>query len=362
MKERAEVTTVLLGIASGDWLSPQKSPTGTERWGGAGWVRIGQYVPLLPFPAAIGVLIWNRTHFSIQDGTGYMYDPDVLLLQRLMHAGLSTHIEQAQAYGQKIINDVDDWFWGLSTQNQAFKVNHPKNKPTENIYTYKASISKSDLVTVSTPYLADRLSSMGAKNIEVIKNTVDVSRFTPKEHTDSDQPQVGWVGSTSHRSGDLETMRGLLGQMSRAGKISLYHGGSVPKTPTFAAAIGVSDSEVVTSPMRPHDRYPELLTMDIGIVPLSKTPFNRAKSDIKGLEYAAAGIPFVAQNLDAYIELSLEFGIGRIAKNPVKWTRHIEELRDPDVRRIEGAAIREAVKARDIKFGLEKLVDIINSL
>lgn len=353
---------MLLGIASGDWLSSDKSPTKTERWGGAGWVRIGQYVPLLPFPAAVGVLVWNRTHFSIQDSTGYMFDPDVIFIQRLMHAGLSTHISQAQAYGQKVINDVDDWFWGLSTQNQAFKVNHPKNKPTENIYTYKAAISKSNLVTVSTPYLADRLSAMGAKRVEVIKNTVDVSRFTPKEHSDSNQPQVGWVGSTAHRSGDLETMRGILVPMARAEKITLYHGGAVPKADTFASRIGAYEHEVVTSLMRPHDLYPELLTMDIGIVPLSKTPFNRAKSDIKGLEYAAAGIPFVAQNLDAYVELHMEFGIGRIAKNPIKWVRHIEELRDPDIRRREGAEVLEAVKARDIKFGLEKLVDVITSL
>lgn len=353
---------MLLGIASGDWLSPDKSPTKTERWGGAGWVRIGQYVPLLPFPAAIGVLVWNRTHFSIQDSTGYMYDPDVLLLQRLMHSGIANHIVQAQAYGQKVINDVDDWFWGLSTQNQAFKVNHPKNKPKENIYTYKSSISKSDLITVSTPYLADRLYSMGSKNIEVIKNTVDVSRFTPKEHTQSSQPQVGWVGSTSHRSGDLETLKGVLAPLSRAGKISLYHGGYTPESSTFASAIGVLDHEVSTSPMCAHDLYPGLLTMDIGIVPLSKTPFNRAKSDIKGLEYAAAGIPFIAQNLDAYVELHMELGIGRIAKNPTKWMRHIDDLRNPDTRHKEGSEIREAVKSRDIKFGLEKLVDIVKSL
>lgn len=354
---------MLLGIASGDWISPKKSSTGTEMWGGAGWVRIGQYIPLLPMPVAVGVLVWNRTHFSIQDHSGYMYDPDVILMQRLMHDGLATHIGMAKGYGQKIINDVDDWFWGLSTQNQAFHVNHPKNNPKENIFTYKASISKSDLVTVSTPYLADRLSNAGAKRIEVIKNTVDVARFTPKEHSDSTCPQVGWVGSTSHRSGDLETMQGILAPMARSGKITLYHGGSAPKATTFASRIGVSESEVTTAPMKPHDEYPQLLTMDIGIVPLSKTPFNRAKSDIKGLEYAAAGIPFVAQNLDAYIELQNLLGVGRVAKNFTKWIKHLEELRNPRIRKEEGEDYREVIRVtRDIKFGLEKLVDVISTL
>lgn len=353
---------MLLGIASGDWLSPNNSPNGVERWGGAGWVRLGQYVSLLPMSTAVGVLVWNRTHFSIQEANGELFDPDVIIMQRLMHDGIANNIPKAHAYGQKIINDVDDWFWGLSTSNMAFHVNHPKNKPTENIYTYKSTIHKSDLVTVSTPYLADRFRMMGIKNIEIIKNTVDVDRFIAKEHTDSDIPQVGWVGSTNHRSNDLETMKGVLYPMYKAGKITLYHGGNAPNSPSFASKIGAKDSDVVTAPLRSHDQYPTLLTMDIGIVPLSNTPFNRAKSDIKGLEYAAAGVPFVAQNLDAYNELSISLGIGRIAKNASRWIKNIEELRNPKVRAEEGSRIRELVRARDIKIGLSQFVDVINSL
>lgn len=353
---------MLLGIASGDWLSPEKSPKGKEQWGGAGWVRIGQYVPLLQMPTAVGVLIWNRTHFSIQESNGELFDPDVIIMQRLMHSGISENIPKAQAYGQKIINDIDDWFWGLSTSNQAFHVNHPKNKPTENIYTYKKSIHKSDLVTVSTPYLADRFRLMGVKNVQLIKNTVDISRFTQKEHTDSTTPQVGWVGSTNHRSNDLETMKGILVPMAKAGKITLYHGGHANGSPTFASKIGALDNLVETAPIRPHDKYPELLTMDIGIVPLSNSPFNRAKSYIKGLEYAAAGVPFVAQNLDAYVELSMELGIGRVAKNASRWIKHLEDLRNPSARAEEGARVRELVKQRDILVGLKEFVSAIESV
>jgi glycosyltransferase involved in cell wall biosynthesis len=245
----------------------------------------------------------------------------------------------------------------------AFQVNHPKNKPGENIYTYKTSIQRSDLVTVSTPYLADRFKSMGITNVEVIKNTVDVSRFTPKQHTDSDVPQVGWVGSTDHRSGDLETMKGLLVPMVRSGKITLYHGGHTPYGESFASRIGATEDEVVTAPMCPHDEYPNLLTMDIGIVPLSNLPFNRAKSDIKGLEYAAAGVPFIAQNLDAYVELANSTGIGRPAKNAQQWKKHIEALRNPELRAEEGAEYREVIRiTRDISIGIRHFIDIIESV
>ena len=353
---------MLLGIASGDWLSPHKAHDGNEHWGGSGWARIGQYVPSLPMAAAIGVLVWNKNHFSIADQWGNHYDPDVILMQRLMHKGIAENIVDAQKYGQKIINDVDDWYWGLSTQNYAFHVNHPKRNLTENIDFYKHSLNKSDLLITSTPYLADRLRSITKAPIEVLQNTIDLSRFTTKQHTDSTSPVVGWVGSTIHRSGDLETMKGILGPMVKDNRIRLYHGGAMPGAPTFAQKIGVSDDDVTVAPLCPSEKYPELLTMDIGIVPLSVIPFNRAKSDIKGLEYAASGIPFVAQNLDAYIELQQSLGVGRVAKNPSKWIRHINELRDPNVRAEEGARVKKEIESRDIKYGVQRLVDILTNL
>lgn len=353
---------MLLGIASGDWLSPDKANDGQEHWGGSGWARIGQYVPSLPMAAAIGILVWNRDHFSIADQWGNHYDPDVIIMQRLMHKGIAENIVEAQKYGQKIINDVDDWYWGLSPQNYAFHVNHPKKNLTENIEFYKASLAKSDLIITSTPYLAERLSALTKCPIEVSKNTVDIARFQTKEHTDSDVPVVGWVGSTIHRSGDLETMKGILGPMVKDNRISLYHGGAMPGGPTFAGKIGVSDSDVTTASLCPSDEYPKLITMDVGIVPLNSTPFNRAKSDIKGLEYAASGIPFIAQNLDAYIELQQSLGVGRVAKNAYKWIRHLNELRDPNVRAEEGARIKKDIEPRDIKYGAQRLVDILTNL
>ena len=43
-----------------------------------------------------------------------------------------------------------------------------------------------------------------------------------------------------------------------------------------------------------HD-YPRMFrNIDIGIAPLSDVPFHHAKSAIKGLEYPAAGVPFIA--------------------------------------------------------------------
>lgn len=137
----------------------------------------------------------------------------------------------------------------------------------------------------------------------------------------------------------------------------------MPKAPTFASRVGVPEPQVSTMPLVPYDKYPDLMVMDIGLVPLNNMPFNRCKSDIKGLEYAAAGVPFIASNLDAYIELQHDLGVGRIAKKPLNWAKHIKELSDYRVRKEEAEANREIIsKERDISAGVKLLTDIISNI
>jgi hypothetical protein len=351
---------MLVGVASGDWMSPNRTSENVERWGGSGWARVGQYLSHLPFKVVVGHLAWKRTNFVVTDMKGVEYHPDILILQRLMHNGLSDHIRQGIAAGQTIINDLDDWYWGLDPSNNAFKYSHPKFNDKENINHYKSVLNASSIVTVSTSYLADRASRFIRNPMVLIKNTVDVDNFSVKQHTDSDVPVVGWAGSTAHRSGDLETVGSILKGLYKEGFIKLMHLGHHTGATSFASRIGLPDSEVHTLPLCSAEEYRNALTMDIGIVPLRVTPFNQAKSDIKGLEYAAAGLPFVAQSIDSYNEL-FATGIGRTARRPYNWVKHLKALCDPEVRKEEGARNRELVRSRDISVGIQQWTQLLES-
>lgn len=351
-----------IGFTSGDWVNPDDTHDNVERWGGSGWARLGQYRDRLPFEIVTGILIWNKTHFQVAATDGARHDVDVVYMQRLMHGGIAENVLRARKYGQVIINDLDDWYWGLSTSNNAFRVNHPKNNPFENFNFYKTTIARSDVVTVSTPYLVDRVKHYVKGEIVLLPNTVDLSRFTLKEHTDSDVPTVGWVGSTAHRSGDLETLRGIVGPLATRGQIRLYHGGHHEGAPLFAGALGVSEDLVETQPLVDHLAYPSLMSMDIGIVPLRDTPFNLSKSYIKGLEYAAAGVPFIAQHVGEYVRLAQDMGVGRTAKRATDWLKHIRELSNVHVRMEEAARNRELVEGCDIRHGVARLTALFNCL
>jgi spore maturation protein CgeB len=90
--------------------------------------------------------------------------------------------------------------------------------------------------------------------------------------------------------------------------------------------------------------YPSLFRkFDIGIVPLSNIPFNHAKSTIKGLEYAAAGIPFVSSYSPEYSLLENQ-GVGRVAASESDWITHLEDLMNPKTRKEEVEKNYENIK------------------
>jgi glycosyltransferase involved in cell wall biosynthesis len=66
---------------------------------------------------------------------------------------------------------------------------------------------------------------------------------------------------------------------------------------------------------------------------------------LKGLEYAAAGIPFIATPTDEY-RLLYRAGVGRLAETADEWRDHATELLDRQVRREEAERQRRIVQER----------------
>lgn len=350
-----------VGIVSGDRISPDKAPDGKEHWGGSGWARLGQYLPHLDCEVVVGTLVWYYTEFKVITNDGTRCDIDVIIMQRLMHDGLAEHVKKARSVGQVIINDVDDWYWGLDPSNMAWKASHPKYNKEENTNFYRQIIGASSLVTTSTPFLYEKM-SVWNKNVLLLPNTVDTKAFKKHDHTQNEEVVIGWAGSTAHRSGDLETLRGVLPKNTTT-QVSYLHGGHHPHSPSFAEKTGLPPEMVKTLPACDPQDYPSLLQMDVGIAPLRDTPFNHAKSEIKLLEYSACGIPWVASALSSYTSLRDEFGCGRVAKRPHEWIRHLNELiGSRALRQEEGERLYELAQTRDVATGGARWNEVLASL
>src|SRR5210317_2507276 len=104
-----------IGFASNDWSRTALDVLGRPVMGGSGYIRIGQYIKHYKgtgINAVVGILAHNsRTGtFGVHswDGNDY-FDCDVIVMQRYMHKQVLPDMKRAQAAGQIVLQDVDDW-------------------------------------------------------------------------------------------------------------------------------------------------------------------------------------------------------------------------------------------------------------
>lgn len=271
---------------------------------------------------------------------GMLVGWDVSVLKLLMHESVPDMIRLMRRRGERVIVDVDDFHYGLDPENVAYHSTNPHANPESNRAFYEIGIRQADTVTVSTDFLAD-FYSRRVRDVRVIRNGIDAERFHMVEQPEV--PTFGWVGATWWRSGDIETLADWLPRFVEDRGVRVHHAGHIPNDPRhFAVRAGLR--RVSTRLMCTISDYPRLLgDFHVGLVPLNRGPFNEAKSFLKGLEYAAAGIPFIATPTQEYRILAAS-GVGRLAETPEEWRGHAEELLDPGVRRSEAERQREIVE------------------
>ena len=338
---------MILGVITDDYY-PQEGC----RWGGTGWARIGKYLSYLPDDWDIHVAhqVWPCTPsgIAITNQHGKKVEPDVLWCQRVFMPNFHYEVMQARINGQRVITDIDDMLWGLHPDSYA-----AKHWNASQIREVIASMAMSDEVVASTPWLQNHLRDDLHISAEVVRNTVDMSAFRRVDH-DVDTPVVGWAGAVATRSGDLELLQDVLPEI----ELPIQHSGHIPGFDGFYDKTGVHP-DIVKDMVHPQDMG-SLLDFHIGLVPMSRHEFNKAKSDIKGLEYAAAGIPFIASPLPAYKQLQKEWGpVVRLARTPQEWIDHINELRDPEVRKADAEKLWAKAWSRDLPHGYKAMIDIL---
>jgi hypothetical protein len=279
---------------------------------------------------------------------------DIVVMKLVMHRDVLDNMDRAIAIGQKVVVDVDDFFDGLAPTNRAYSTTDPNNSPDNNREIYAEIIKKSFAVICSTQFLFDYYSKIH-KNVFLVRNAIDINRYlrahNPKR--DYQRTTIGWVGATPWRSGDLEELSSFLNDYLKKNNLRFHHSGHTKDAPTAAFQLGIDDKLVTTTELAPIANYPSMFkNIDIGIVPLRDIPFNKAKSYIKGLEYAAAGVPFVASPSPEY-EFLFEAGIGRIAHTPDEWMYHFDELLNKKMRKEEAQINYEILQ----DFSIEKAGD-----
>jgi len=282
--------------------------------------------------ARMGMPAWDpKQGFGVKEthNTG-IFGFTTVVLKLIMTRWTPKQIELAQALGQTIIVDLDDYHEALTPANAAYDATDPEKNKVANRDFYQQVIEAADMVTVSTPFLYD-IYSQQRDNVYMIRNGVSITQFTRIKHR-SQKPVFGWTGATNYRNNDLEQLREWLPDFLEEHDLYFHHAGHQDNTPSFAEVTGIAARRVMTSPLTPINDYASGFKFDVGIVPLNDIPFNHAKSNIKGLEYMAAGIPFIASDLPEYRVLH-ESGVGVLATTADEWREAASRFLDYKTRK-----------------------------
>jgi len=253
---------------------------------------------------------------------------DIIVLKVVMNRKTKEIVEAEMRAGKKIVVDIDDWFDDLPDTNRAKQTTDPEKNPDNNRDIYFEIIDMAHAIICSTQFLYDQYSARyPSKPVFMVRNSIDIARW-PQRKMQPKLPVIGWCGATPWRANDLEQLAPFMNDYLKSRHLTFHHAGHIQNAHSVAELMQVDPSIVCLEPMQPITNLPQMLQkIDIGIVPLNDLPFNHAKSYLKGLEYAAAGIPFVASDLPEY-RLLAENGVGRIATTAEEWIKHLDELQE----------------------------------
>lgn len=260
---------------------------------------------------------------------------DVVILKLFMHKDASKYIKEAKKLGQTVIIDTDDHFEELPEDNLAFITTDPERNPDNNRQHLIDTYLVADGIIASTKFLQKRMLQYN-DTVYLVPNSLDPSTFMYRMDFSGRKPTIGWVGIMMWRVNDLVEVSAPIKTIIEQNDLRFHHTGAMLDKPKWAAEALNIDPERMTgfTGARPQYYSNVFMPIDIGIVPLNPSPFNEAKSNLKGLEYALSGIPFVASSTQEYRDLA-SAGAGRVAKNNKDWLKHLKQLIDPEVREIE---------------------------
>lgn len=258
--------------------------------------------------------------------------PDTPLDMVLFHQPLGDHswaIAELKRRDVTIVVDCDDDYLHIPPEyptNEGLRARAFNNS----IAHLEHTIRSADLVTVSTPALADTYRRWNP-NIVVIRNGLWWPMWENVEHVERDYQSIGYVGGLQYRRFDLTVLRGIVGPwLKRRPDWKFVSVGAVGEE--VHDYLEVPEGQRVTVPWGEYgDGWAATVGMiDVGLVPLQQNRFNQAKSHLKGMEHNAVGRVFIAspsESYDWYLTSDSDAG-GAVAKRPRDWTRWLDFFAD----------------------------------
>lgn len=231
-----------------------------------------------------------------------------------------------------VVTDYDDAIFHQYDKNRHSLIRSLLERKIDHV------MSASSVVVAGNKYLADRAHMAGAKRIEIVPTVVDTLAYQKNVERDKfDKVRFGWIGTPYTWSSYAVNFASWVEQVAATEGAVFRVVGAEPKPRTSGPVEFLPWSE---------DSEISLINgMDVGLMPLPDTPFNRGKCGYKLIQYMACSLPVVASPVGVNCEI-VEPGVnGFLAETEEEWRIALTTLlRNPDLRRRMGEAGRLKVE------------------
>ncbi len=299
---------------------------------------------------------------EIPTGTGDRLDNEVcadfdtILVHMLWDERNSAGWEELAAKGtHRLVFDIDDAMWAGDAWT-PFR-NHYTPAVLKRVF---RNIGLAHVVTTPSPYIAEYVSQYNP-NVWVVPNTVPESIF------DIERPPlptawggtVGYQGSSSHTldwpaylNGDLAKFL----QLQPGWNLHLFGPDTIGNWP--------ANRVTATGWQKPGmDYYRAVSVLDIGLAPTKKTEFNKGKSGLRAIEYAALGIVGVFADHEIYRPYVTDGITGVIIKNGQRWADALNDIaNDPRHLAIMSRYARDAARTWSTENSISNWTEAWNSV
>jgi len=193
-----------------------------------------------------------------------------------------------------VLMDIDDYVFGVNPENIGFDSYYP-NSNLE--YFAEMQLRNANFVITSTPWLKENLKKYNPC-IECIPNAIDFEIWDKVQNYQKEgRVRIGWSGGQAHYE-DLKIMMRVMPVILAKYKHVdfVYMGGMPDYMQTGRRIIHVNK----WYSMYEYPKQFAKLGIDIGIAPLRDNLFNRAKSNLRYLEYSALKVPTIASPVEPF--------------------------------------------------------------
>lgn len=270
---------------------------------------------------------------------------------------LAKFVRHIHALNKKVFYDIDDLVIDTVYTNQIsfLRTFSPEERRLydENVNNMGRMLQICDGAITSTECLQSELlkyvPEVFINRNKASEQMVELSKKVLKNSTDGDFIKIGYFsGSTTHND-DFEFLLPVLEFLLKKYKnIQLLIAGMLD-IPELLVPFG---NRVVFHTFVDWKKLPGLIScVDINIVPLRDTIFNRAKSENKWIEASLVRVPTVASDVGAFTHMIRHRETGLLCRSEQDWIANMSEL-------IESSKLRDKIGRRAYDFCLKNCITL----